>query len=57
MTDDDEDPHLVLLERLDRWLAISKHNPDKPRLLEYMGMTVDEFIDWRLSRVLPEVKE
>ena len=49
MTDDDK-YHLVLLDRLDTWLAISKHDPDRVPLLEHMGMTVDEFIEWRLSK-------
>lgn len=57
MTDDANNYHMVLLERLDRWLAMSKHNPDRPHLLEHMGMTVDEFIDWRLSRFIPEDSE
>ena len=45
MTDDED--HLVLLERLNTWLDFSKHNPDRPHLLDHMGMTVDEFIEWR----------
>jgi hypothetical protein len=56
MTDDDE-YHLVLMERLDTWLAMHKDNPDRPHLLTHMGMTVDEFIEWRLSRIPPEVRQ
>lgn len=43
----DEDPHLVLIERLETWLAFSKYDPDRPALLDHMGMTLDEFIEWR----------
>lgn len=49
-----DDPHEHLLERLDSWLAISKHNPDRPPLLQHMGMTVDQFIEWRHTGKLPE---
>lgn len=47
MTDDDEH-QLVLMKRLDTWLDLHRDDPDRPPLLQYMGMTVDEFIEWRL---------
>ena len=53
MTEPD-DYHMVLLERLQTWLAFSKLNPDRPALLEHMGMTVDEFIEWRQTGIPPE---
>jgi hypothetical protein len=40
------DYHMVLLERL--------QNPDRPALLEHMGMTVDEFIEWRQTGLPPK---
>lgn len=50
----EKDLHLMRLQRLDMWLALSKLHPGRLPLLEHMGMTVDEFIEWRLSRLQPE---
>ena len=50
----DQDLHLVYLQRLDTWLELSKLNPERLPLLKHMGMTVDQFIDWRLDGTLPK---
>ena len=49
---DEEDPHAILLARLDAWLELGKFGYKLP-LLAHMGMTVDEFCEWRINGTLP----
>jgi hypothetical protein len=50
--DAEEDPHAILLQRLDSWLELGK-TPFKLPLLTHMGMTLEEFCEWRQNGTLP----
>ena len=40
--------------RLDKWIALPKYRRDMIKVWEYLGMTPEEFLDWRAYDLLPE---
>ena len=40
--------------RLDKWIEMPKYRRDLVKVYDYLGMTPDEFMDWRAYNVLPE---
>ena len=49
----DEEWHLTMLARLDKWLSMPR--TAKPNLLKYMYMNGEDFINWRQTREVPKV--
>lgn len=41
-------------ERLDKWIDMPKYRRDTIPVYEYLGMTEDEFMDWRAYGQIPE---
>ncbi|MCA1839958.1 MAG: hypothetical protein ABR585_12535 [Gemmatimonadaceae bacterium] len=40
--------------RLDKWIDMPKYRRDQIPVYDYLGMTKDEFMDWRAFGELPE---
>ena len=40
--------------RLDKWIALPKYVRDQIKVYDYLGMTPEEFLDWRAFNTLPD---
>lgn len=40
--------------RLDKWIDMPKYRRDMIKVYDYLGMTPEEFLDWRAYNKLPD---